>query len=90
MAPTTAARLARRLLQVHSQSVNFFIELDTAENASLLADELRALGCGVLYDSNDFRLNIYTPLHQVVRHDDQARPLKSSAHSLLSKRIHNG
>ena len=64
MAPKTAARLANRLLQVHDGSISFFFELDTAENASLVADELRSLGCGVLFDSNDFRLQVFVPMEK--------------------------
>jgi len=62
MTQDTAARLAHRLMQVHRESVNFFFELDTVDNASLIADELRSLGCGVLIDSSDFRLNVFMPL----------------------------
>ena len=62
MTTDTAARLAHRLMQVHRESVNFFFELDTADNASLVADHLRTLGCGVLLDTHDFRLNVFMPI----------------------------
>ena len=86
MAPGTAARLARTLLQANVDKVNFYIELDTVENAALVAEELRSLGCGVLYDSNEYRLNIYVPLDRATVENDKAH--KSSTHSLLSRRIH--
>ena len=63
MAPTTAAKLARRLLQLNSGSASFYFEVDTAENASVLAAELKALGCAVTLEPPDFRINVFVPLY---------------------------
>jgi hypothetical protein len=84
MAPKTAAKLAKRLLQVHVDCVNFFFELDTAENASLLANAFRALGCGVLLDASDFRLNIFLPLHKRAEHDLPSHAKKTALVSPLA------
>jgi hypothetical protein len=58
MAPNTAARLARRLLQIYGESDEFYFEVDTAENASLLATKIQALGWDVSLPSYGVRLNV--------------------------------
>ena len=61
MAPKTAEKLARRILDLYVSCDSFFFEVDTAANAALLAAELRTLGCAVALDYRDFRINVVPP-----------------------------
>jgi hypothetical protein len=58
MAPNTAARLAKRLLQMYSGSDDFSFEVDTPENAAVLAEEFRSLGCSVSCATYGARINV--------------------------------
>lgn len=58
MAPKTAARLAKRLLQLYGDGGEFHFEVDTEANAELLANKLQRLGCEVLTADCGFRLSV--------------------------------
>ncbi len=61
MTRQTASRLAKGLLELHARFDRFDFELDTAENAKLLAEEFENHGCEVLLPPYGTRMNVSLP-----------------------------
>ena len=61
MTSETAAKLARGLLDVHRDEEELHFEVDTHENAIVLAGELERLGCEVNLHPHSTRMQIMRP-----------------------------
>lgn len=61
MTKETAEKLARGLLEIERSNSDFHFEVDTPENAALLARELEELGCEVHRPTFGTRMKIVRP-----------------------------